>query len=59
MLKRNKNKNRSKEKIRTYLANRPPPAWFNLKALGTTGNAGILKATGFGVAVRDMTLLVW
>ena len=29
-----------------------PPAWFNLKALGITGGAGILKTTGFAVVVR-------
>ena len=40
----------------THLKNRPvsedPPAWFNLRALGTTGGAGILKTTGIAVAVR-------
>ena len=29
-----------------------PPAWFNLKALRTTGGAGIFKTTGFAVVMR-------
>jgi len=29
-----------------------PPPWFNLRALGTTGGAGILKITGFAAVVR-------